>query len=390
LLVSLLAFLLSTSVAAGPRAGPLGFQKVDAPLVSPSEAQQFYGRAATLGVSAPAVSTEATPEIRALARGLKYDPDLIYQHVHDYIEYAPMFGSAKGAAGALLDENGNAFDQASLMIALLRESGYTASFVYGMITLNAQQITNWLGTSNDPLVVHNLLAVSGIPATVYTSGGALSDVDLAHVWVKVNIGGTDYVFDPSFKTHTYKSAIDLASAMGYDQASFLAGALTGTTVDPDFIQNVNTANVAGLLTTYASNLVNHIKANHPAATLDDILGGRTIDPVQNYPRQPSLPYQQAVLAEWSEIPAEYKASLRIEHLGIDQTLNTSDLYSISGGLNGGYCSIEGYVVPQNATESGDPGTRVLTIARVRKIDRSNRCKWRAKPGTDHGFRGFRV
>ncbi|MBW1940418.1 MAG: RHS repeat protein, partial [Deltaproteobacteria bacterium] len=188
-----------------------------------------------------------------------------------------------------------------------------------MIRLNPEQITNWLGIDNNVNAIGRLLGSAGIPAQIWTyPDGSLAFVDMDHVWVKVSISGTDYVFDPSFKTHSHKSPIDLASAMGYNQSSFLSNALAGATIDSNYIQNVNKSNISNTLSGYATSLINHIKTNQPAATLQDIIGGKSINPVENFPRETVHPYQQSIIAEWTEIPDQYKASLRIQHLGIDE------------------------------------------------------------------------
>src|SRR2546427_377748 len=49
--------------------------------------------------SVAAAPTSAPPEIIELARALRYDPDLIYQYVHDNIEFSPLFGLLKGPVG---------------------------------------------------------------------------------------------------------------------------------------------------------------------------------------------------------------------------------------------------------------------------------------------------
>ena len=85
------------------------------------------------------------PEIVELARALKHDPDLIYEYVLNNIETLPQFGSLKGPLGTLLDGKGTSHDQAELMIALLRQSGFEAYFVYGRIKIKADELTNWLG-----------------------------------------------------------------------------------------------------------------------------------------------------------------------------------------------------------------------------------------------------
>lgn len=108
--------------------------------------------------------------------------------------------------------------------------------------------------------------------------------------------------------------------------AFHSNALSGTTIESDYIQNVNKTNISDTLTTYAANLVTHIKGNHPGATLSDIIGGKTIDPLEGFPRQTSLPYQKEILEEWTEIPDQYKHSLQIEHRGIDETFYSCDIY----------------------------------------------------------------
>lgn len=304
---------------------------IEAPLVSPADAQTILRGSGVEEFSAPSVgilsSTDATPQIQELARGLKNEPDLIYEYIYNHIEYTPIFGSVKGATGTLLDGKGNDFDQSSLMIALLRQAGYSADFVYGEIRLGPGQITNWLGIDNNPDAIGRLLGSAGIPAQIYTyPDGSLAYVDMNHVWVKVTIDGSDYVFDPSFKNHSYTSSIDLASAMGYNHDDFLSNALSGTTIETDYIQSVNKVNINTDLATYTMNLVEYIKANNPGATLDDIIGGKTINPIATYPRQTSLPYEQSITDEWTEIPPQYQTSLQIQHRGIDETFYSCGIY----------------------------------------------------------------
>jgi transglutaminase-like putative cysteine protease len=90
-------------------------------------------------------SDYSSPEIQELARALRKDPKLIYDYVHNHIDYVPYFGSRKGATLTYLDGNGNDFDQASLMIALLKASDFSAQYIYGTMTIPGNQIANWLG-----------------------------------------------------------------------------------------------------------------------------------------------------------------------------------------------------------------------------------------------------
>ncbi len=107
-------------------AGPGWLNKPGKQVTLSSASAYYSGRAQAfprLSVRSASSTATATPEITELARGLQHDPKEIYDYVHNHIEYVPYFGSTKGAELTQLDGSGNDFDQASLMIALLRESG---------------------------------------------------------------------------------------------------------------------------------------------------------------------------------------------------------------------------------------------------------------------------
>lgn len=89
-----------------------------------------------IGGDASAMGPASIPE---LARSLRHHPDLIYQYVRNNIEYYPIHGIQKGALGAVLDNQGTAHDQATLMVELLRASGVEARFVRGIVRLSAAQ-----------------------------------------------------------------------------------------------------------------------------------------------------------------------------------------------------------------------------------------------------------
>lgn len=258
--------------------------------------------------------------IAELARALKNDVDLIYEYVRNNIAYYPTWGIQKGAMGALLDNQGTAFDQAALMVQLLRQAGYTASYIKGRIHLTAAQMQDWFGISTSNVcAVLNLFGQARIPVvpnsvvsspptncSSSSSPGALVSMKFDHVWVKVRIGSTDYHFDPSFKSHTHKNGINLASASGYNANTYLASARSGATITADYVQGINRTNIRNNLTSYANNLATYLRTNLPAGTLDDVIGGKTITPhTGNALRQTSLPYRDtgAVLTEWtSTIP----------------------------------------------------------------------------------------
>ena len=329
------ALVVSPAPAGAQTEAPPGFEAVDPAFWmggtgSPSAMAATAAEPGTaLVASFPGSATEITPEIAALARALRHDVDLIYEFVASEIDYSLIWGSHKGALGTLLDRKGGDFDQASLMIALLRASGYEASYVYGQQRLEAADVVNWLGFSTiTPNGMTRWISLSGRePALnpVTAQSGQLVRVDLERVWVKVRIDGTDYVFDPAFKVHDVKPGIDLGAAMGYDRASLMAGALAGATVTASSVQSLNDANLRQTLSDLSTNLADVIRDQHLGSRIEDIVGGRVIQPPSESPRQTSLPGQQTLLAEWSELPASRRACVRLTLPGLDETLNADAL-----------------------------------------------------------------
>jgi hypothetical protein len=215
-----------------------------AALISPLSADNYYGQwsnTSTDGLKTyTQVDTPTPPEIIELARALKYDPDLIYQYVHSNIQTVWMYGLQKGALGAEIDKSGTAFDQAELMIALLRQgpSPYTVNYGAGTIVLNQTQFSNWTGITSARAACQ-LLSSGGFPAsingttnvtsctTTFGANTTVSSVQMAHIWVRVTISGTAYAFDPAFKTYTWKTGVNLATAMGFTAGAPLADLKTG-------------------------------------------------------------------------------------------------------------------------------------------------------------------
>lgn len=275
-------------------------------------------------------NTVAGPaSIVELARSLKSNVDLIYEWIFNNIEMLPSYGSQKGGLGAVIDGYGNSFDQADLMVQLLRQAGYTSNYQFGTLRMTAAQAGAWLGT--DPTNIwaaNNYLANSGVPVSVVNISG-VDGIEFSHCWVLCNIGGTNYVFDPSQKTYTTKTKINLATAMSYNASTFMTRAKSGATVTADYVKDMNRANIRSDLATMTANLVSWIKTNNHAAAMDDILGGRNI--VQNDAatplRQANHPFKKSgsTVTTWTSIPQAYKATMHIVYDTIDMTFNSHDL-----------------------------------------------------------------
>ncbi|MBA4027312.1 MAG: hypothetical protein C0473_03625 [Cyanobacteria bacterium DS3.002] len=273
------------------------------------------------GIPAPASVAET-------ARGLRYNVDNIYEHVYNQVEFHPIYGLNKSVEETLIGAQGNNWEQCRAFVELLRLSGYTANYVFGTIRLTQTQLGLWFGT--DPVQVNAAFVIlqnGGFPFT-YAWNGTEYTFDIAHIWAKVNIGGTWYVFDPCYKTWVKKLAIDLGAAMGYNRATFKSRAISGATITSNSVQLLNTANITADLDTFSANLTAYIKTNNPTAKMEDIIGGREIIPLAGAVRLTSLPYQKPgdVPTEWTgDIPNAYKATLRVQFPGLDQTFFPSDI-----------------------------------------------------------------
>ncbi|UTD26543.1 RHS repeat-associated core domain-containing protein [Bradyrhizobium sp. WD16] len=233
----------------------------------------------------------ADPEIRSLARALNYDLNLIYEYVYYNVDYAPTFGSKKGALATYLDRRGSNFDQNVLFVTLLRQSCITANYRYGAISFPAATVANLLGIQNDVQLFSFAMGNGGIPGCIQqTSGGACvtsgsgpaTDVAIGMVWTEVTIGSKTYQLDPSLKSYTNYASINVASAMGYTQSGFLSAVQSGSSpisgmpAGVTSIRNLNKANLKTQLNTYAQNLAGYITANSPASSTRQLFGGRDI------------------------------------------------------------------------------------------------------------------
>jgi|GEM_PF-924223 RHS repeat-associated protein len=294
---------LPPAIALPPKSAAVPKPAAAAPLVKP----------ANLSCAPPS----APNEIVELARALDWNPDLIYEYVHNNIQTLPIYGSLKGAYGTLIDGVGTPIDQAELMYVLLEQSCYSPQYEIGTIFLGPAQLTAWLGADTNFYDLGRVLLENGFPfpsgsscsyaagspvVCLYHVSGSTTVIgaDLPWVWVSVPIpnGGTTYQFEPASKTYQggygYDRVAQIAnlgsSALQYSQSSFLSAAESGASgIGTPEVSGINRANVRQSLTTYANNLIAYIKANSPTATTNAIIGGATINLLPFYTPPPSGP-----------------------------------------------------------------------------------------------------
>jgi RHS repeat-associated protein len=312
-----------------------------APLIFPTGAQ---GAEAYYSASTTSTNSTGAPvpnEIIELARALNYNVDEIYDFVRNYVDTVFIFGAQKGSLGAIIDKAGTPFDQAKLMVDLLRvpqppssTPAYTANYLVGTITLTGAQFAAWTNITNLQAAC-DLLASGGIPASLNNSTGSLlcsslsstasvTTVTLEHIWVSVAIPGASCspcLFDPSYKAYNFTTNPQLLAQAGVTSGQALAAATgtgyaSGTSGGFNYVKGLNANSLNTQLTTYANNLQTWIQANNPAGKLSDLVGGRDISryvaPTGGL-RQASLPYSATTVTRtWTgNIPDQFRTALTI-------------------------------------------------------------------------------
>ena len=181
---------------------------------------------------APTLEVAFTPALQAQAQALGHNPHKIFQWVHDHIHFLPTYGSAQGAQDTFDKRSGNAFDIASLTLALLRASNIPARYVYGVIDVPAGKVMNWVGGAQTVSAAQQMLSQGGVPNLALTQAGKIHALRLEHVWVEAfidyhpargakHVGGVSegdswVAMDPAFKQYRFNPGMDLEQLVPFD------------------------------------------------------------------------------------------------------------------------------------------------------------------------------
>lgn len=291
-----------------------------AALISPSSAGSYYSASPT---SAPSGLSRPT-EVVELARSLRNDPALIYDYVRNNTRTEWTYGLSKGAMGVVVDRTGTSFDQASLMVELLRQAGFSnAAYKVGTISLSGAQFAEWTNITSAKAACQ-LLSSGGFPAVIngssladcsYDSGASISGIEIGHAWVSVTVGGTPYVLDPAYKAHTFKAGLDLAVAAQLTSGQALAQATSGIEAGNaggfGYVRDLKGPQLTTTLQTYAANIQARIESDAPAGSVADIVGGQSIIRTEGLPG--SQPYTLTASQTFAgALPDRYRTRLRVQ------------------------------------------------------------------------------
>ena len=298
---------------------------------------------------APTEDAQITDAIKTLAAELNHDPVQIYNWVHDNIEFLPTYGSIQGSQMALDNRKGNAFDTASLLIALLRASDIPARYVLGTIQVPIDQVMNWVGGVHVPEAALQVLGQGGIPSTGIAQGGVITAVKLEHVWVEAWVdfepsrgavhrhGDTWVPMDASFKQYEYTEGMRLQDNVSFDAEAFL-NQLTASaqvnTID-GWAMGFEHSIIDNAAKQFQDQVNAHIMEQSPKASLGDVLGTKNIVEVQQPMLTMSLPYHPLIRGNaFSELPDSLRHKFRfaLYASALDRAFDTP-VFHFSEGLS---------------------------------------------------------
>ncbi len=248
-----------------------------------------------------------TPVMLEKAHALNQDPIKIFKFVQNEIQTEFYYGSMKGALETLKQKAGNDVDQASLLIALMRASGYAARYVHGTAVMKEEQIITWTGMP-DKDTAQQVLVQAGIP---FKGDNETGDYNVQRIWVEVYVPYQNYrgarldekgevwiPLDPGLKTQGYDLGHDYLDEMGFDAQKWAADYLSG-------IQSVSP------LAFFRQKIMDYLDTEHPTVSYEQAVGTR-----QNIKPNPlsllpgTLPYAARVHAEFVFLPDNLRHFVR--------------------------------------------------------------------------------
>jgi|GEM_PF-1763806 len=275
---------------------------------------------------------QLTQAVRDKAGELGKNPVSIYNWVRNNIDFLPTYGSIQNSDTTLLTRQGNAFDIATLLIALMRAAGIEARYVYGSVEIPVEQVMHWLNV-NTPEVAQSMLSQGDIPVVALISGGRVQSFRIEHVWTEVYVqyhphrgskhqGGvtsadTWVPLDASFKMYQTIAPLNLGSPGAMLDGNALIDRLVdGADINETTGQYLN-LNVVALnesVNDTLQNAIAYLSQNYNADELQKALDGKQIVKQELPYLAGSLPYKiKAIGARYDELPTSLRmgVSLRL-------------------------------------------------------------------------------
>lgn len=266
-------------------------------------------------------------EIAILAQSLSWNPVSIYEWVKNNIETEWYWGLMKGAEETLRQRSGNDCDQASLLIALLRASGYPSRYVRGTIEFfpGIERAKNLTGIE-DPQKIAEYFQKAGIPFKAIISGGKISNLQVEHIWVETQVPYANYrgaILDEHGKTWLGLDTSIKVTGYAYNTPAEIPEGISLSNLRDEYLGAIQTQTPLEHIRAY----INSQLANSPQpATYNDLLRKRTLIPEVMNILPASMQFRQTKIThEYGEIPDELKHKVKFIATGSPN----NELFSIT-------------------------------------------------------------
>jgi RHS repeat-associated protein len=284
---------------------------------------------------AQTLDVQFTPEIQALAQSLD-GPIAIRNWVYDQIEFMPTFGSIQGSGLTLLNRRGNAFDIASLTLALMRASGTPSRYVRSVIELPIGQVQNWVNAPT-PEMALDLMQKGGIPSAAVIQGGSIQAIRFEHVWIEAWIdfipsrGAINRVpdqwvpLDVAFKQFDYAAAVPWRQLTQPPRDSLVRDFAQRVTVGANrSVSGFDFDLLSSRMSEIAQSLADVLTATAAGSPVR-FIDVRTIRPVDSLILEGSLPFplRSTSVQRYSELPVAVRQTLTVRFYA-DSTSLTLD------------------------------------------------------------------
>lgn len=274
---------------------------------------------------AATIDAKLTDSIQAKAEELEFDPVKIYNWVRNTIEFIPSYGSIQGAEYTMQHGKGNAFDTASLLIALLRASNIPARYAYGTVDIPAEKAMNWVGGVDVPGAAQQLLGQGGIPNVAIVEGGQIRSIEMEHVWVeawidylpsrgaKHEVGDHWIPMDASFKQYDHSAAMEIQGNIAFDPQALIEQSLQQTTINEaeGWLQNFDISTLSEGMDEYQAQIEAYIDSQVSGASGSDVLGVRQLIIYEPLSLAAGLPYTLVASTDsFSVLPSSLRHKFR--------------------------------------------------------------------------------
>lgn len=276
------------------------------------------------GQTAPEVDDATSPYIKSIALALNHDPVRIYEWVKNNVDFTPYYGFCRGAHLTALEREGNDFDTAALLGALLMASKPVDStswevaykrgkvriikdldFLHlGQLPVGALDAKSWL--SADASQVAGLLG----KAEYNVSENFGSDyLTVPLLWVEFTHGDVTFKLTPALKRYTQHPALNLDSIQfsAYELLKSAAGTVSNVpgTNSATAYTGTDAGNKAlrTRLNVYTSDLVKYVGANAHGLSGLEAVGGRSIEFSKITALPTSFPFGFTEMPATPEVPA---------------------------------------------------------------------------------------